>query len=292
MSERIIEKETHSEHRSYGIQTPGTQGIPGTKRYAMVIDLRRCIGCMACVVADKTEYEVPLGVWRTWVKVSEKGEYPDVRKHFLPRLCNHCDYPICVRNCPVQATYKHPDGFVLQRYNRCIGCRTCVVACPYNARHLLPAKRTDMNLPHSVVDKCTFCVHRVKRGIAPACVQTCVGGARVFGDLNDPESEVAKLVATERVTVLKPQLGTNPCVFYIGGDWEIMDEPLSYTRRTAQIREEFNDFKRYHKGLQHGDIIEGESTMRQVFKNLGAFLAEIPHKSVEFFGSLKRLIIG
>jgi len=279
-------------HPSYGIQTPGTKGVPGTKRYAMVIDLRKCIGCMTCTTACKAEFGVPLGVWRTWVKVSDKGKYPTTKRVFLPRLCNHCDYPICVRNCPTQATYKHKDGFVLQRYNRCIGCRTCVVACPYNARHLLPHKRTDSKLPNSVVDKCTFCIHRVKRGLLTACVQACVGGARIFGDLNDPSSEVAKLVATERVSVLKPQLGTSPSVFYIAGDWEIMDEPKSYKNRTAQQKEEFNDFKRNHQGMQHGDLIEGESTIGQVFKNLGSFLAEIPPKSLEVLGTLKKLISG
>lgn len=278
--------------REYGVQEPGTKGVPGTKRYAMVIDLRKCIGCMSCVVACKAEYGVPLGVWRTWVKVADKGKYPTVKRIFMPRICNHCDYPICVRNCPTQATYKHKDGFVLQRYNRCIGCRTCMVACPYNARHFIPSKRTDMNLPHEVVDKCTFCIHRVKRGLVTACVQACVGGARIFGDLNDPNSEVAKLVATQPVTVLKPELGTSPSVFYIGGDWEIMDEPHTYKKRTQQMVSEFNDYKRYHEVQQHGDIIEGEPTMPQVYRNLQSFLAEIPHKSHVIVDIIKRLISG
>lgn len=294
MSESLKEdkKESHSEHRHYGIQTPGTAGVPGTKRYGMIIDLRKCIGCMSCVVADKTEYEVPLGVWRTWVKVSEKGEYPNVRKIFLPRICNHCDYPHCVRNCPTQATYKHKDGFVLQRYNRCIGCRTCIVACPYNARHFLPAKRTNMNLPHAVVDKCTFCVHRVKQGVSPACVQACVGGARIFGDFNDPNSEVAKLLATERVTVLKPEMGTNPQVYYIMADKDIMDEVHSYKHRSEQLKKDFNDFKRNHIGMQHGDLIEGESTTKQIFKNMGSFAEEMPHKFLEIGKALKRLVFN
>lgn len=283
---------SHSEHRHYGIQTPGTSGVAGAKRYGMVIDLRKCIGCMACVVADKTEYEVPLGVWRTWVKVSEKGEYPNVRKIFLPRLCNHCDYPVCVRHCPTQATYKHADGFVLQRYNRCIGCRTCMVACPYNARHFLPAKRTNMNLPHAVVDKCTFCVHRVKQGVSPACVQACVGGARIFGDFNDPNSEAAKLLATERVTVLKPEMGTNPQVYYIMADKDIMDEVHSFKHRSEQMKEEFNDFKKNHLGMQHGDLIEGESTTKGIFRNLGSFVEEIPLKFLEIGKALKRLVFN
>ena len=282
----------HPQRRIYGLQTPGTKGVPGTKRYAMAIDLRKCIGCMSCVVACKAEFGVPLGVWRTWVKVADKGKYPTTKRVFMPRLCNHCDNPICVRNCPTQATYKHKDGFVLQRYNRCIGCRTCIVACPYNARHLVPEKRTDMKLPTLVVDKCTFCIHRVKKGLVPSCVQSCVGGARIFGDLNDPDSEVAKLVAKEPVTVLKPELGTSPSVFYIGADWEIMDEPESYKRRTVQLKEEYNDFKRNHHGDAFADIVEGESTMYWVAKNMVDFLASIPHKASGVLGNLKKLIFG
>ncbi len=257
----------------------------------MVIDLRKCIGCMSCAVACKAEFGVPLGVWRTWVKVADKGRYPTTRRVFMPRLCNHCDYPVCVRNCPTQATYKHKDGFVLQRYNRCIGCRTCMVACPYNARHLLPSKRTGKNLPTHVVDKCTFCIHRVKKGIVPACVQACVGGARIFGDMNDPNSEVAQLASKERLMVLKPELGTSPSVSYIGGDWEIMDEPHSYKNRSTQLREEFNTFKRNHEGDAFGDIVEGEPTMRQVVQNFGGYLRTIPHKAKEVFDAFVNLYL-
>jgi ferredoxin len=197
-----------------------------------------------------------------------------------------------VRNCPTQATFKHKDGFVLQRYNRCIGCRTCMVACPYNARHLLPAKRTDKNLPAMVVDKCTFCFHRVKKGLVPACVQACVGGARIFGDMNDPNSEVFKLASKETLTVLKPEVGTSPSVSYIGGDWEIMDEPHSYTNRSAQLREEFNTFKKNHEGDTFADIVEGESTMPQVGQHMVGFLKTIPHKAKDVLDAFMNLFFG
>ena len=195
-----------------------TRGVPGKKRYAMVIDLRRCIGCDACMVACKAEFDVPLGVFRTWVPYKVVGTYPNVRKQFLPRLCNHCDDPPCVRACPVEATYKVEDGgFVLQRYERCIGCKACVASCPYNARFMLPQHRTYTEIT-SVVDKCTFCHHRVTQGLVPACVQTCIGRARIFGDINDPRSEVSYLVSNLPTQVLRPEEGTKPHVFYIGAD--------------------------------------------------------------------------
>lgn len=195
-----------------------TRGVAGKRRFAMVIDLRRCIGCDACMTACKAEYDVPLGVFRTWVPYRVVGTYPNVRKQFMPRLCNHCDDPPCVRSCPVGATYKMEDGgFVLQHYERCIGCKACMASCPYNARFMLPKNRTYTDI-HSVVDKCTFCHHRVMNNLAPACVLTCIGRARIFGDVNDPNSEVSRLVATLPTQVLRPEEGTKPHVFYIGLD--------------------------------------------------------------------------
>lgn len=194
---------------------------PRGKRYAMVIDLKKCIGCHTCSVSCKAEFDVPLGVWRSWVKYMEKGKYPNVKRHFLPRLCNHCDNPPCVRVCPVQATYKSEDGAVLQRYDRCVGCKYCIQACPYSARHLLPRK-TEVSPYKHVVDKCTFCVHRVEKGLDPSCVNACPANARTFGNLNDPDSEVAKLVYMNPTSVLKPGSGTEPQVYYIALDNSIV----------------------------------------------------------------------
>ncbi len=183
-------------------------------RHAMVIDTRKCVGCHACSVSCKAEYDVPLGVWRSWVKQVERGKIPDTQRQFLPRLCNHCEHPACVEACPTKASYRREDGIVLIHENRCIGCRLCIAACPYDARFLHPEKK--------IANKCTFCAHRVDKGVVPSCVNTCQGKARVFGDLNDPTSDVAKLVAREAVQVLKPELGTEPRVFYIGADTGLM----------------------------------------------------------------------
>ncbi len=188
----------------------------GTQRLAMVIDLRKCIGCSACSVSCKQEYEVPVGVFRSWVKVVEKGTFPNVRKVALPRLCNHCDNPPCVDVCPVEASYKADNGAVLIHYDRCIGCKYCMAACPFDARFINPETKT--------ADKCTFCVHRQADGGQPACVVTCMSKARTFGDLNDPNSEVAKLVGTQPVQVLKPAMGTEPQVYYIGLDAFLQSE--------------------------------------------------------------------
>jgi tetrathionate reductase subunit B len=231
-----------------GLQEPPSLGVPGKKRWAMVIDLRRCIGCMACVCADKAEYDVPLGVWRTIVKVKDTGRYPNSKRHFMPRLCNHCDNPPCVRNCPTEATYKHAEGFVLQRYERCIACRTCIAACPYNARHVLPKNRDRVKIG-GVVDKCTFCHHRVAADLLPACVQTCIGRSRIFGDLNDPNSEVARLLARHSTVTLKPGKGTAPQVYYIQPDRintdQVHSQPVSYAAQSDAAA-----FYRHNRGSQ------------------------------------------
>ncbi len=179
-------------------------------RWAMVVDLRRCIGCHACQVACKAELGTPLGVYRSWVKVVQKGRYPNVSLSFLPSLCNNCENPICVRNCPTQATYRREDGIVMQDPHRCIGCKYCIASCPYDVRYLDPLK--------GVVQKCTWCHHRVDVGLEPACVNACPTRALIFGDMNDPESEISKVLASNAVQVLKPERDTLPHVFYIGAD--------------------------------------------------------------------------
>ena len=183
-------------------------------RYGMVIDLRKCIGCHTCSVACKRENAVPLGVWRSWVKQIEKGRYPHVRKSFLPLLCNNCENPICVTVCPVRASYQRKDGIVLVDPHRCIGCRYCMAVCPYDARYINPRV--------NIVEKCYWCFHRVDQGMKPACVEACPPGARIFGDLNDPDQEVGRLLATNPVQVIKPEMGTYPKVFYIEADLDAL----------------------------------------------------------------------
>jgi tetrathionate reductase subunit B len=181
------------------------------RQYGMVIDVRRCIGCHACTVACKAEFDVPLGENRAWVEYVDKGVYPNVGRSFLPRLCNHCSEPPCVSVCPTNATYKREqDGIVVIDDGLCIGCKYCIQACPYDARFLNPVTE--------IADKCDFCIHRVSKGLAPSCVNTCVGGARIFGDLADPDSNVSQLIAKNRVTVLRGEMGTLPNVYYIGAD--------------------------------------------------------------------------
>lgn len=187
-------------------------------RWAMVMDTRRCTGCQACTVACKSENEVPLGVFRTHVRYYETGTFPEARRMRLPHICNHCDNPPCVSVCPTGASIKRGDGIVFVDYSTCIGCKSCMAACPYGARFTHPDLK--------VADKCTFCMHRVDAGIAPACVNGCQGGTRIFGDLDDHDSEVYKIVSTLPTTVLKPGQDTKPQVFYISAP-STLDEPVS-----------------------------------------------------------------
>lgn len=210
------------------------------RRWGMVIDLRKCVGCSACTIACKAENRLPPGVVYRPVMEEEIGEYPNVRRRFVPRPCMQCDIPPCVPVCPVGATYKRPDGIVEIDYEQCIGCRYCVTACPYSARTFdsglfystgTPAMQPYEQLvtreygksydrakgesPVGNVRKCTFCLHRLEEGMLPECTTSCIGVATYFGDLNDPDSLVAELAGSPNAVVLKEELGTRPKVFYL-----------------------------------------------------------------------------
>lgn len=199
-------------------QPPRRPGIAG-KRYGMLVDIRKCIGCQACTVSCSVENQPPIGQFRTTVLQYEVDyeESSSPAMVSLPRLCNHCDNPPCVPVCPVQATFQREDGIVLVDSDRCVGCAYCVQACPYDARFINEETKT--------ADKCTFCEHRLEVGLLPACVESCVGGARVIGDLNDENSEISRLMKEnqDKIKVLKPDQGTNPHVFYIGLPDEFVD---------------------------------------------------------------------
>jgi Fe-S-cluster-containing dehydrogenase component/formate-dependent nitrite reductase membrane component NrfD len=183
-------------------------------RYGFVIDQTRCIGCHACTVACKEENRVPLGAFRTWVKYVERGEFPNTRRHFAVLRCNHCDNAPCVTICPTVALYRRADGIVDFDRDRCIGCKSCMQACPYDALHIDPDTHT--------AAKCHFCAHRVERGLEPACVIVCPERAILAGDLDDPTSEVGRVLAREQVAVRKPEQGTRPKVFYVGADAAVL----------------------------------------------------------------------
>jgi Fe-S-cluster-containing dehydrogenase component/formate-dependent nitrite reductase membrane component NrfD len=179
-------------------------------KYGFVIDNRKCIGCHACTVACKTENEVAVGVNRTWVKYVEKGIFPNTRRVFQVTRCNHCENPPCVTICPVTAMYQRKDGIVDFSADRCIGCKACMQACPYDSIYIDPDSHT--------AAKCHFCAHRTEVGLEPACVIVCPEHAIIAGDLSDPSSEAAQLVAREPVRVRKPEQGTQPKLYYIDAD--------------------------------------------------------------------------
>ncbi|MFC2055996.1 sulfate reduction electron transfer complex DsrMKJOP subunit DsrO [Chloroflexota bacterium] len=224
-------------------------------KWGMVIDLDKCVGCQSCSVACKEENNVPHGspgeqerrtapFWHKVIAVS-RGEYPTLSIDLIPMPCMHCDDAPCVTVCPAKATYRREDGIVVQDFRRCIGCKYCIVACPYGVRNFnykepeekeyhrsdLPPTRDDRgpwpfpHRVHGVVEKCTFCFHRIDQGlkegkkigvdVVPACVETCPSKARTFGDLDDSDSEVSRLLASRGSFRLREELSTHPKVFYL-----------------------------------------------------------------------------
>jgi tetrathionate reductase subunit B len=205
--------------------------------YGMGIDIDKCIGCAKCMEACKAENDVPKEpfFFRTWVEryvIKHDGnvsiqsigtatnpsseivaEKDILRSFFVPKLCNHCANPPCVQVCPVGATFETEDGVVLVDDTRCIGCRYCIQACPYGARYLHPEKDT--------ADKCTFCYHRISKGLLPACVEVCPTQARVFGDVNSVASPLTRMKRMSKIHVLKPYLNTEPKVYYANLDGEV-----------------------------------------------------------------------
>lgn len=197
-------------------QTPSLASAGGQpKKYGMVIDCNRCTACNGCTIACFSENNVPEGHYRSWVKIIDKGAYPNLSFHFLPRLCNNCEDAPCLNLCPTGATYRtKQDGVVHVDRDICIGCRICVVACPYGSRFVNPLTNT--------ADKCDFCYHRITKGMNPACVDACTGRARFFGDLNDPQSEASIYMADKTTQRLRADLDTRPKVHYVYADEAIM----------------------------------------------------------------------
>jgi Fe-S-cluster-containing dehydrogenase component len=212
------------------------------RRWVMVIDTRKCTGCHSCTVSCVAENKLPPGVVYRPVLEQEIGTYPNVAKRFVPRPCMHCENPPCASVCPVNATWKRPDGIVAIDYEQCIGCRYCITACPYSARtfdtgHTYTQETIEQQgyellanfeygeqherepgteqSPIGNVRKCHFCLHRLEEGEVPACVSTCIGIANYFGDANDPDSLVAEMIASSNVMRLKEEMGTEPKVYYL-----------------------------------------------------------------------------
>ncbi|MDA3015713.1 MAG: polysulfide reductase NrfD [Actinomycetota bacterium] len=184
-------------------------------RLGFVLASDSCIGCHACTVACKSEHDVPLGVNRTWLKYVETGSFPNTGRSFTVMRCNHCDDAPCMTICPTSALHRASNGVVDFDDSRCIGCKACMNACPYDALYINP----ETNTAH----KCNFCNHRVEVGLEPACVVVCPTHAIITGDLDDPNSEISKIVARDKVSVRAPEQGTNPKVFYRGVDQAALD---------------------------------------------------------------------
>ncbi len=225
--------------------------------FGFIIDNRRCIGCHACTVACKAEHDVPVGVNRTWVKYIERGEFPNTQRLFSVMRCNHCDDAPCVEICPVSALYTRADGIVDFDNRRCIGCKACMQACPYDALYIDPQSHT--------AAKCNYCAHRIDVGLEPACVNVCPTQAIISGDLDDPQSRISVLRKQHDVKARKTEKGTRPALFYIDGETDSLD-PLATPATVNQM------WNQQSQGVGHF-APEPEAEQEHVLDRLGRLLS-------------------
>ena len=176
------------------------------KRYAMAIDTRKCVGCSACVIACKEENGLPLADFRSWVTTETRGTFPDLVMEIRSERCEHCSDAACVTNCPTGASFYGAGGVVLVDHDLCTGCKACIAACPYDARYIHP---------DGYADKCTLCLHRVQKGLQPACVAACPTQSLTFGDVNDASSDIARLIRHRQSKQLKTDAGTKPNLYFL-----------------------------------------------------------------------------
>ncbi len=175
-------------------------------RYAMTVDTRRCVGCQSCVIACKTENALPPHAFRDWIVQETRGRYPDLNMEIRSERCNHCADAPCVDTCPTGASHVDEGGAVLVTHHKCTGCKACIAACPYDARYVHP---------NGFIDKCTFCLHRVKKGEQPACVSVCPTYSLTFGDLSQGQSNVAKYLRERKYKTNRPETGIKPNLYFL-----------------------------------------------------------------------------
>lgn len=248
LKDRLAQMEKrYSEQYGKKVTVSATPPLPGVL-FGYALDLSRCIGCRRCVygcVEENNQSRDPQTHWITVLEMDKETgvdlqhanafynheTVPEPGKFYMPVACQHCENPPCVKVCPVQATWKEPDGIVVIDYDWCIGCRCCIAACPYGARHFnwgkpsIPKDELNPNTEYlgnrprqrGVVEKCSWCLQRTRKGLYPKCVEVCPVGARKFGNLLDPESEIRYIIENKRVFILKDELNTQPKFFYYYG---------------------------------------------------------------------------
>ncbi|MCC6653183.1 MAG: 4Fe-4S dicluster domain-containing protein [Candidatus Eisenbacteria bacterium] len=235
-------------------------------RYAMLTDLRKCVGCEACTAACNAEWSVPAGKARTNVrKTPVKGRFPELSSSVYVAQCNHCDKPTCISVCPADATFKNADGIVQIDRDLCIGCGNCVEACPYDARYMDPVA--------DVADKCDFCAPRIARGEMPVCVTTCTAHAKFFGDLDDPSSEIHRMIKAGKARRIETAaIAIGPNAYFIGKPAQLDLVQSTFPPREPRLP------------------VTGESHWRKVNPLLlAAIPSALPPKVVAFWNQIRRL---